>query len=373
MRRIAPIRQAVGQLAGIIPTTQSTIAGTPASRQALSSPRARTSTRRTTDCLYTAQPASVRFVSTTSARHNEDSLPKSLAPDHDAAVGADVLAPLDNTHYRSPPVPSQAEQPEAVSDPTYVPATVADGLETIGGLGGWWDKSENYKQTFASFKPRRKISEPAALRLALRRAVVEAFALRKAGLESLMVSSWPVGGLEQQRHALSVTVGPEGDFTGDVQAVLADLQILETSACVPPSGKSLLSEADKVDDSFWDSIALPDDGIKFAVLKRFFQLTGQRVPDINFGSVVSARSVLTIVQQPPKAQTLAQEIEVRRPELFSVPNITFAAKRITRGDKDKSLGRFKVIEEELKKRDLPLDGHGFADKNREIQRHNGGV
>lgn len=107
--------------------------------------------------------------------------------------------------------------------------------------------------------------------------------------------------------------------------------------------------------------------------KRFFQLSGQRIPDSDFGGVTNASSILSVVQQPPKAQTLVQEIEVRRPELLSIPNITFAAKRVTRGDKDKSVGRFKVIEEEFRKRDLPLKGHGFAERNKEMLRHSGGV
>jgi len=158
-----------------------------------------------------------------------------------------------------------------------------------------------------------------------------------------------------------------------MQAVIADLQSPETYGRAPLSVRSLLSRAEGVEDSVWESVPLLDDAIKFAVSKRFFQLSGQRIPDSDFSGVTNASSILSMVQQPSKAQTLAQEIEVRRPELLSIPNITFAAKRVTRGDKDKSVGRFKVIEEEFRKRDLPLKGHGFAERNKEMLRHSGGV
>ncbi|KAG4217143.1 hypothetical protein PC116_g34376, partial [Phytophthora cactorum] len=109
------------------------------------------------------------------------------------------------------------------------------------------------------------------------------------------------------------------------------------------------------------------------VTKRVFQLTGQLVHDHQLSSITDIRSQLHAVQKPPKPKTLTEEIQERRQDLVQIPNVSFATKRITRGDREKAVGRFKLIEEELKKRDLPLEGHGFVRKNTEISRFKGGV
>lgn len=46
-------------------------------------------------------------------------------------------------------------------------------------------------------------------------------------------------------------------------------------------------------------------------------------------------------------------------------NVKAHAQRISYVDKEKSIGRWKVIEEELKARDLPVLGTGNAPKHRE--------
>lgn len=99
--------------------------------------------------------------------------------------------------------------------------------------------------------------------------------------------------------------------------------------------------------------------------KRLFQLTGHRVPDHNLPNVKDVQSLLRMVQKPPKPKTLNEEIK-RRQELPSMPNVQISAKRVTRGQKDQALGRFKLIARELEKRGLPLRGHGGAQKGREV-------
>ena len=62
-----------------------------------------------------------------------------------------------------------------------------------------------------------------------------------------------------------------------------------------------------------------------------------------------------------------------QPELTQLPNVTFVPRRVTRGDRETAVGRYKLIEEEFRKRDLPLHGHGFARKNKEPSWLKGGV
>ena len=56
-----------------------------------------------------------------------------------------------------------------------------------------------------------------------------------------------------------------------------------------------------------------------------------------------------------------------------LPNVTVAPKRVTRGDKEIALGRFKLMQEEFKKRQIPAYGHGSARKGKEGQRQRGGL
>lgn len=265
MRRTSQLRQAARQFAGVVSTTTHSTPVAAASRPTLTFVSARTPRGQEHVCCRPSRVVSARHFTTTPTRPDGESLPKSLTTEQDLDYGTELVAQVDDTHYRPPPVVSQAESVEDVTDPTYVPATIADGLKRVGGLDGWWDKSENYKTAFASFKPRRKILDPIALRLVLRRAVIEAFALRQCGLDAMLTSSWPVGGPQQLRRVLAVTVDSNGRLSGDMQAITADLQSPETYGRAPLSVKSLLSRAEGIEDSAWESVPLPDDTIKFAV------------------------------------------------------------------------------------------------------------
>lgn len=111
--------------------------------------------------------------------------------------------------------------------------------------------------------------------------------------------------------------------------------------------------------------------------KRVFQLTGQRVHDHKLGPTASMAIFLQHLRKAPKPRTLAQELEEQKPEiqarLAALPNLKMHKKRQTRGDKDKAVGRFKLIEEEFRRRDLPEQGHGWVTKGREIENLRGGA
>lgn len=76
------------------------------------------------------------------------------------------------------------------------------------------------------------------------------------------------------------------------------------------------------------------------------------------------KHLLTLVGLAPKPRKVAEAIAVNK-ELLQLPNVTVYARRVTPIDKEVQVGRWKVIEEELKKRDLPIVGPGRHDKARE--------
>lgn len=107
--------------------------------------------------------------------------------------------------------------------------------------------------------------------------------------------------------------------------------------------------------------------------KRIFQLTGQLIPDHQLTSLTTVQALLHTLKKPPKPATLTEEIQKHKQELLEMPNVTIATKRVTKGDKEKALGRFKLMQAEFKKRDLPGVGHGYARKGKELQRLRGAV
>jgi hypothetical protein len=70
---------------------------------------------------------------------------------------------------------------------------------------------------------------------------------------------------------------------------------------------------------------------------------------------------LTITKRGKK---LAEVLEDQK-ALFALPNVTVHSRRVTPIDREVSVGRWKVIEEELRKRDLPVTGTGGYGKNKE--------
>ncbi|KAI3321004.1 ribosomal subunit 39S-domain-containing protein [Xylariaceae sp. AK1471] len=289
--------------------------------------------------------------------------------------------------YTTPPPRVDAAREDEVGDPTYVPATSADGLETVGGLKNWWNQRENWGPggDFTSFRPKQKVTDPALIEAAVRRAVIEALALREVGRDDDLVGVWPTTASKADIEGLlswnvkSVESG-EVSLGGDASTVAEGLQWKDEESdehehsalpeALTPEEAAALS---KTWDPSWKTISIADPRIRFAVTKRIFQLTGQLIPDHQLPSITTVQTLLHTLKKPPKPATLTQEIQKRQQELLELPNVTIATKRVTKGDKEKALGRFKLMQEEFKKRDLPVLGHGYARKGKELSRLRGGV
>lgn len=87
------------------------------------------------------------------------------------------------------------------------------------------------------------------------------------------------------------------------------------------------------------------------------QLTGLRIPDSAIKPAKTVQALLAHLIKPPKPRKLAEALS-QKEELLTLPNVSVYAKRVTPIDKHKSVGRWKVIEQELSYRGLPVTGHG---------------
>ncbi|KAK7991571.1 ribosomal subunit 39s family [Apiospora saccharicola] len=320
-----------------------------------------------------------------------DPLPGSLSsgkpevPEHNVVedvlveerVAVESYDQLSQRVFVPPPRPSVAERADEITDTLYTPATTAEGLESIGRLGSWWDDPEHWPETsdFVGFTPKQKVQEPVLLEAAVRRALTETLAMKQLGREEQMLGHW---GLQDKAQcdavlALDVRVDSEGNatVTGDLHSVGDVLSVEDGPTSVDgtytlPSAAEALAWKQQADQS-WKGASLQDARLKFAVIKRVMQLTGQVVPDQKLADIATARGLLATIAKPPKAKTFSQEIETKKQDLVGLPNVAFSPKRVTKGHKDQALGRFKLIEAEFRKRDLQ-DGPLSVPKSRE-QKH----
>lgn len=97
------------------------------------------------------------------------------------------------------------------------------------------------------------------------------------------------------------------------------------------------------------------------VVKRLSQLTGRRIPDpvVNDATTLAPLFHHLLKEINPKAKKLAQRL-ITDQALAEMPNVFVRPRRETPIDNDKRLGRFKLVQEELKKRGLPPIGRRKA-------------
>ncbi|KAI2468226.1 ribosomal subunit 39S-domain-containing protein [Annulohypoxylon bovei var. microspora] len=389
MRRIPRLRQPSGLSASLTRSTIAPLVGQPPSA---SSPHTSASSRRPIPTSL-QRTAFARLYSTEKRPNSEIEQPQNSEP-------SDSEEEQQWTTFTPPPRRRlHAERADEITSRGYEPAMTDEGLEVVGGTARWWESYDHWPQSadFVSFRPRRRAVHPAVMEATVRRAVVEAFALRQAGREEALVAKWPVAGDAEMRRVFEVEVAVEAGgavkLTGDVEAVLGALrgeqaaenvkEVYEATEPEEEYGDEEIAEdrpapsvrrAEKHREAWgdgWKAASLSDPRIKFAVTKRIFQLTGHLVQDSQISGITDVKTLLYVVQKQPKPRTLTQEIQETRQDLVQLPNVFVATKRITRGDKEKMVGRFKLIEEEFKKRELPLTGHGFASKNLEVRRLRG--
>ena len=77
-------------------------------------------------------------------------------------------------------------------------------------------------------------------------------------------------------------------------------------------------------------------------------MTGHTIPDSKLHSIYTAGHLVSYLVKPPPATKVAEAIE-QQGELTRLPNVQVYATRRTPVHKHQQVGRWKVIEEELKK------------------------
>lgn len=97
------------------------------------------------------------------------------------------------------------------------------------------------------------------------------------------------------------------------------------------------------------------------------QLTGQRIPDHAINHSNTVEKLLQHLIAPPKPPTLNKALEEE--QILSLPNVSVIGKRVTPIDKERNIGRLKVIRQEFKSRGLSQaqdSGWTGRQRNKEI-------
>lgn len=157
------------------------------------------------------------------------------------------------------------------ADPTYIPATEAEGLEEIGNLSTWWEQEGHWgdESAFKGFGSAEKVVDKDVVEVYLRQAVVEALSLRETGVFSEWATKkWREGPRSELDQVLATEVqvqGSQASLKGDVAAIAQNLAAEADEAesidkITPEEAREMV----KSWDASWKELVL-DDQLKFAV------------------------------------------------------------------------------------------------------------
>ncbi|RDA84287.1 hypothetical protein CP532_3348 [Ophiocordyceps camponoti-leonardi (nom. inval.)] len=271
-----------------------------------------------------------------------------------------IPLPIRKSRLTVPPRRTEAatEAAAAESDPSYVPAEDGQGLEEIDTLANWWDRPGHWgeESKFKGFAGRTIITKNAVIEASLARAFIEAFSLQQTGhFNEWLAKPWNPGGRADLKRILKTSL----DTFGESQSIAMASEI--SAATRDQAGKeaSVLTEKEaqaaiKRWGSSWKRFAVGDK-MKFALRKRFFQLTGILVPDAKLESVNTMNDFCKVVTRPEKPKRLATELR-ERGDLSKLPNVTIHSRRVGLITRETAVGRWKVIQEELRKREPAVPG-----------------
>lgn len=201
---------------------------------------------------------------------------------------------------------------------------------------------------------------------------------RKVPVRKVLVGKGPARKVSETQPAeetSEIEIEPEftdPDDIAEVEAMVDDASSeIKLADDAHQMGKSHTPDS-TIAESGWQNVSLGDTDVKFAVrylnihfssritdyvqvLKRVMQLTGVRIPDHAIEDISTAKALVGHLVKKPKPKKLVESLLVNE-RLTALPNVQIFDRRYTPIDKEKEIGRWKVIEKELQRRGLPVTG-----------------
>ncbi|KAF2085014.1 hypothetical protein K490DRAFT_68215 [Saccharata proteae CBS 121410] len=234
----------------------------------------------------------------------------------------------------------QEQEPEDESEPMdvqphsptyhrpYVPAETSEGLQWVGGDKWLLKQKEKERPRFENaFLPGKenKAKTPDEITAAMRRALIEIFTAR-------------INGTDVDNRPKDWTRG-------------FDIKPANNEHGVEITRKEVEHQTVKHQDTTWWGVSLVDPAVKFAFVSRVTQLTGLRIPDPVIGAATTVRGFINRIKPSEKPKKLAAVLQ-KESKLPDLINVTIKQKKVSNEAKWQQMGRWKVIKEELKKRNL---------------------
>ncbi|KAM3421516.1 hypothetical protein BST61_g1905 [Cercospora zeina] len=270
-----------------------------------------------------------------------------------------------------------AKRYDPTTDKDYLQSTTWDGLERVGGEQ-WAKRRLDMGEQYTGFLPEKKVElTNTEWQRLLHNIAVEIAVLNQAGRSAMEVcNAHPEGSSIKRTGKASVSQGPDGTLQVRFShpeheaAVLAGIERTRPRTTSKKAKKKAMQKADVTPESLalqlmqirqsqlevdWVDLTFLDPETKLAFLKRAMQLSGKRIPDIRMNNSQSLNDLYEAFKTKEKPKKLAQAPQVQ--ELAAtLPNVTVHKSRRTPIHKEKQIGRWKIIEEELSRRDLPVTG-----------------
>ncbi|KAK3653658.1 hypothetical protein LTR56_004513 [Elasticomyces elasticus] len=287
----------------------------------------------------------------------------------------------------------------AIVDPSdtkdYVPAQGWDGLERVGSEE-WVKARADQGEQYVGFVPKKRVElSNKQWQMLLHHIMVEILALQQAGRAPGQVCyprnadmyTW-----RQTRKAAMKSATNRAGATVSFSDLAAEQFVLQA---IPESAPTetvqdqqvLINEVEfavaDADDALgwkassdlsapsWMDISIKNPSVKMAVcvavlmyvenanvsqlIKRTLQLTGKRLPDPAVSLSTTLAELYNHLHLKDQPKKLAQTPQMQRIKL-TAPNVKVFTNRQTPIHKEKEIGRWKIIEEELVRRDLPVTG-----------------
>ncbi|KAI7348696.1 hypothetical protein KC354_g13494 [Hortaea werneckii] len=274
----------------------------------------------------------------------------------------------------------------AIVDPSinkqYVQSMTWDGLERIGSEQ-WVRERADQGEQYVGFLPWKRVQLDAAQwQMLLHHVTVEALTLQKAGRDVEQVC-WPrVGSAanwEVTRNArlqasvdggVTVHFGtPEDESTilASIPTTLPENATQDQETLVNEVTNAVQGDLAEGEDGgngklppAWMDISLHEPTLKMALIKRTLQLTSHRLSDHVLSTSATLADLWSHYAVPTTPAKLAHTKPLQKLATNpQIPNVTVHTRRQTPIDREKNVGRWKVIEEELVQRGLPVTGTRF--------------
>ncbi|KIW08499.1 uncharacterized protein PV09_01394 [Verruconis gallopava] len=286
----------------------------------------------------------------------------------------------------------KAEQNET----DFKPAETWEGLEWVG-TRQWYEQQKRPSKPFQGYG---RITAPLKDRIKIRdellKAIVEVFTIKKAAPDAwkTRLRQATVDDAELFPRGIRIGSDPhtkelvlefengevEKQFSDHLQRTInsesqrAREEISDTGSSTAEAAQATQSSsedfafADLRSESYgkWSSISLEDLGVRFAIARRVQQRTGIRLTDPQFTHATTAGAMFNHLWKPEKPKKLAERL-MSNEELANLPNVKIADHRITFVHREREVGRWKVIEEELNERGIPALGTpGFKKRSGKV-------